>query len=155
MVTVHSSVCVVAVHTKMPHRGILSHTFICSLSGRNYVTYSDLPSGLPTVICWSTVSWHSLHGKPIHRMATSRFFAIMSQQLLLYTKFLGNASTFFIFCKLFFIVFRFCNLIRQVCVAWALSLQQTRKGIGMPNTHAWYPRVYTHFRQIVSGKIYR
>jgi len=114
VVTVHSSVCIVPVHTKMPHRGILSHTFICSLSGRNYVTYSDLPSGLLTVICWSTVSWHSLHGKPIHRMATSRFFAIMSQQLLLYTKFLGNASTFFIFLQAIFHRFQIINILKNV-----------------------------------------
>ena len=82
MVTVHSSVCVMPVHTKFrlvsgnpPYWAVDTHVYL--FSDRNYGSYSDLPSGLPTAeICiLQSLDIRSTEN-PSNRMATSRFFAI-------------------------------------------------------------------------------
>ena len=42
------------------------------------------------------------------------------------------------------------NYQEMICIKWALSLRQTRRGISLQNTQAWYPRVCTHSLQIIS-----
>jgi len=40
--------------------------------------------------------------------------------------------------------FSFHNSQRKVYVSWALPLRRIRRGIGMQNTQAGYPRIRTH-----------
>ena len=63
----------------------------------------------------SFLTWHSLHGKPAWLAATSRFFAIMSQQGILYTIEKENASTF-----LNFFLF-FSRALPRKCITGALA----------------------------------
>ena len=77
--TVHSPVCVLNAH-----------------ASNHYTSFPVWPDILS--VQWLVVSfltWHSLHGKPATRAATSRFIAIMSQHWLVYRMFGGIARNFF------------------------------------------------------------
>lgn len=102
VVTVHSSVCVMPVHTKFrlfsgnpPFRAVDTHVYL--LLDRNYGSYSDLPSGLPTAeICiLQSLDIRSTEN-PSPRWQPHASSLSMSQQWLLYTTFPVNAS---ILCK--------------------------------------------------------
>lgn len=98
VVTVHSSVCVMPVHTKFrlvsgnpPYWAVDTHVYL--FLDRNYGSYSDLPSGLPTAeICiLQSLDIRSTEN-PSSRWQPHASSLSMSQQWLLYTIFPAIAS---------------------------------------------------------------
>ena len=94
--TVHSSGCVLSVYKLYRTLPVFSGHILTNM------LYRILD--FRTVTCRQFSTWHSLHGKPLIRYqvrATSRFYAIMSQHLLLYYIFQGFASIFLHFFNFF------------------------------------------------------
>lgn len=126
MVTVHSSVCVMPVHTKVPSTDDISpfsgiyfpDTHVYLLCGRKYGSYSDLPSGLPipphfcgtpvpplhTAVSDADLLTFAPRKTHLKEMATSRFNAINVTAIAIIHELSRKCKRFFIFLDISFAI---------------------------------------------------